>query len=1199
MDRNMSADKYIKELDASGEMALNKLLREISPDTRVLEFGPASGAMTKALKGRGCAVSIVEIDPECYERAMAYAADGWLGNIDTLEWTGVFPEDAYNYVVFADVLEHLHEPSAVLRACLPLLKEDGRLLVSVPNVAYNGVILDLLRNRFAYTDTGILDNTHVHLFAYDQAVEMLTACGYTPVMQDGTYVEIGASELTGVYESVPGDVAAYLRGRPLGEAYQLLFAARKTAYAASHPLPLDDRLGGAAEYVLLRDKADAIEDSGALLALMRADDAYSGEKRSALLAELARHAGEIYQMNSEIARLSELVSAYSRAEGSSAAQIDALRQLRKQLNERDAEILRLGGEVEKLSAWGKGLDEEVARRDGTIAGLNGEIEKLSAWGRGLDEEVARRGETIDGLNARIDELSAWGRGLDETVAGLNETVAGLNETVSGLEAQNVNLLAKIRTLEEKELRLYLIETSKAWKVGRALQKISGFLLPMGSRRRLVVRYVFRFLRHPVAMIRRLQNDRGRFAHFRGRLVHGDKTFSEMQEAPVAHVEPPKVEEVKSEKAFEDYAPIAFPTWASPVVSIVIPVYNQFEYTYECLRSILNNTPDVPYEVIIADDCSTDCTTRIQEIARGVRVARTATNQRFLRNCNNAARQARGEFIFFLNNDTQVQPDWLGSLVRLMREDESIGMTGSKLVYPDGRLQEAGGVLWRDGSAWNYGNRQDPEASEYNYVKDADYISGAAIMIRADLWREIGGFDEAFAPAYYEDTDLAFEVRRHGKRVVYQPASVVVHFEGVSNGTDTSTGLKAYQIANQAKFLEKWKDVLAKDHFENGQNIFQARDRSRRKRTILVVDHYVPMFDKDAGSRCVFQYLQLYLRQGLHVKFIGDNFARFEPYTRILQQMGVEVLYGDEYAMHWKEWLERNGRYIDFVMLNRPHISVKYIDKIRKCTHAKVYYFGHDLHFLRERRRYEATGAQDALALSEDWYPKEVDLMRKSDEAWYPSQVEADEMHRRDASLRVRAIPLFLFDGSDPVAYRAGERRDIMFVGGFNHTPNVDAVRWFHDEIWPTVAAANGDIRVNIIGSHPPREIEELQSDRFLIRGFLSDEELEGYYHSCRMVVVPLRYGAGIKGKVVEAMVHRVPILTTSIGAEGIACKRGSIATHDDAAGFAQALLSLYGDEAALDGMSAEYERFIRDVYSYDHAAETLSDEFDGWRGAEG
>lgn len=266
----------------------------------------------------------------------------------------------------------------------------------------------------------------------------------------------------------------------------------------------------------------------------------------------------------------------------------------------------------------------------------------------------------------------------------------------------------------------------------------------------------------------------------------------------------------------------------PEVSIIIPVFNQFDYTYNCIRQVKRHSGCVSYEIIIADDCSTDLTKDIEEIIGGLKVIHNDRNLRFLKNCNNAAKEAVGELILFLNNDTQVQDNWLEPLVDIM-EDRNVGMTGSKLVYSNGALQEAGGIIWRDASGCNYGNRRNPDAPEYNYVREVDYISGASIMIRRSLWEEIGGFDESFAPAYYEDVDLAFEVRRRGFSVVYQPLSVVVHFEGVSNGTDLSSGQKSYQVANQKKFYRKWKDELRKNHFLPGENLRLASDRLSREK----------------------------------------------------------------------------------------------------------------------------------------------------------------------------------------------------------------------------------------------------------------------------------------------------------------------------------------------------------------------------------
>lgn len=184
-----------------------------------------------------------------------------------------------------------------------------------------------------------------------------------------------------------------------------------------------------------------------------------------------------------------------------------------------------------------------------------------------------------------------------------------------------------------------------------------------------------------------------------------------------------------------------------------------------------------------------------------------------------------------------------------------------LFYPIGYLQEAGGIVWKDGRAWNFGNGEMLNAAGYNYVRDVDYISGAAVMIRTNLWNEIGGFDERFAPAYYEDTDLAIEVRKRGYRVVVQPLSKAVYFEGLSNGTDLNNGQKAYQVKNAKKFYEKWKNVLEEEQFPNGTDVFIAKDRSRYKTHILVIDHYVPNYDKDARGKCTYNVFKSFFKDG--------------------------------------------------------------------------------------------------------------------------------------------------------------------------------------------------------------------------------------------------------------------------------------------------------------------------------------------------
>lgn len=635
--------------------------------------------------------------------------------------------------------------------------------------------------------------------------------------------------------------------------------------------------------------------------------------------------------------------------------------------------------------------------------------------------------------------------------------------------------------------------------------------------------------------------------------------------------------------------IEFPLVENPTVSIVIPAYNQFTYTYYCLKSILENSGDISYEVILADDCSTDITREIHKAVKNLIVARTEKNMLFLRNCNHAAKKAKGKYILFLNNDTQVQKDWLKPLVDLCERDATVGITGSKLVYADGTLQEAGGIIWKDASGWNYGRNTDAMLPEYNYVRDVDYISGASIMIRRSLWEELGGFDEYFAPAYYEDSDLAFQVRKAGYRVVYQPLSVVVHFEGKSNGTDLNSGVKKNQVENQMKFRDKWKEVLNKENLPNGQEVYLAKDRSQLKKRILVVDHYVPHYDNDAGGRCTYMYLKLFLKLGMKVTFIGDNFYPHEPYTTELTQMGIEILYGNYYCTNWQEWLKENLHYFDYVYLQRPHIAIKYIDIVKQYGKGKVFYFAHDLHFLRLTREYELTKDKKYLEEAEHFRKDEFYLFDKADVVHVVGSYEQAVLQKELPNKAIRNIPLYIYEEllSD-INKDFTTRNDIIFVGGFGHPPNVDAVLWFAKEVFPGIVEKYPDIVWHIVGSKAPKEVQELAGKNIVLEGFVSDEDLDKMYRRCRLAVVPLRVGAGVKGKVVEAAYYQIPLVTTSIGEEGISNKEGAFIAEDDAKKMTELIINLYTDYEKLREMSDGGIELIRNHYMLSEAERVLT-----------
>ncbi len=282
---------------------------------------------------------------------------------------------------------------------------------------------------------------------------------------------------------------------------------------------------------------------------------------------------------------------------------------------------------------------------------------------------------------------------------------------------------------------------------------------------------------------------------------------------------------------KELEPIVFKTCEKPVVSILIPVYNQAAYTYYCLKSIQKYTEDIDYEIIIGDDCSTDATARLEEWVKGIRVIHHQKNCQFILNCNKISKEVKGKYIVFLNNDTQVQQGWLKALLSVMETNGNTGLVGSKLLYPNGLVQEAGGIVWRDANIQQYGKKWEAGEVGVNFIREADYISGASIMIRKELWDKIGGFDERFVPAYYEDVDLAFQVREKGYKVVYQPESEVVHFEGMTERMDEKRMERIEE--NRRKFLEKWGAVLDRRHYERADYALVV-EQMRKGRNLNVI-----------------------------------------------------------------------------------------------------------------------------------------------------------------------------------------------------------------------------------------------------------------------------------------------------------------------------------------------------------------------------
>jgi GT2 family glycosyltransferase len=613
----------------------------------------------------------------------------------------------------------------------------------------------------------------------------------------------------------------------------------------------------------------------------------------------------------------------------------------------------------------------------------------------------------------------------------------------------------------------------------------------------------------------------------------------------------------------------------PAVSVIIPTYGQVAHTLRCLAAIAACPPAAPIEVIVVDDASDD--PEVADLARvqGIRLIRHTRNMGFLCTCNAAAVCARAPALMFLNNDTIPHAGWLDAMLDLLSARPDAGAVGAKLLYPDGRLQEAGGIIWNDATGWNYGRGDVADRPEYNYVREVDYCSGAALLVRASLFRRLRGFDPAYTPAYFEDSDLAFRLRVLGYKTLYQPRAEVVHVEGVSHGTDTRYGVKAYQERNRDQFIARWADILAGGQTDPGTQVMRARERALARPVVLVIDHAVPEPDRDAGSCTVWAFIQTLLEAGAVVKFWSDA-GRVQPLAAAaLQELGVEVRVGGWQA--FIPWIAEHGDALDHVLLSRPHVADRYLIPLRRLSRARVTFYGHDLHHDRLRQRGQSHAARRMLRL-------ERHVWRQVDTVLYPSWDEADRVAALEPHTVVRAVQPYIFTAPEPPRLPAPPRPSdmgdtVLFVAGFAHPPNEVAARWLAAEIMPLVRQYVPSAQLAIVGSCPTDTVRALAGPRVTVAADVSPGELREWYARARVAVVPLRQGAGVKRKVAEALHEGLPLVTTPIGAQGLPGLDAVAEICETAETIAAAIGDLLRDDLAWRQRSAAGRAYARRRFS--------------------
>jgi O-antigen biosynthesis protein len=606
------------------------------------------------------------------------------------------------------------------------------------------------------------------------------------------------------------------------------------------------------------------------------------------------------------------------------------------------------------------------------------------------------------------------------------------------------------------------------------------------------------------------------------------------------------------------ARLRLPNCSEPEVSVILVLYNRAELTLQCLRSLAEHG-HASMEVVIVDNASSDATSSLLDQIDGATILRNKENIHFLRGSNLGAQYARGRYILFLNNDAQVLPGTIQAAIRTIESAQNIGAVGGKLILPNGRLQEAGSIVWRDGSCLGYGRGTNPLSPECMFRRDVDYCSGAFLLTRRETFIDLGGFDEAFQPFYYEETDFCLRLWERGLRVVYEPDAALLHYEFASSSS--SKEARDWHARHQGIFLQRHHDFL-KEHYNFGEkNILKARSAGNYRRKALFIDDRVPHPALGSGFPRAHAILSGLAKFGFLITFYptdGIEEDWREVYADIPREVEVMLRHGHR---ELDRFLASRAGFYDFIFISRPH-NMHYFRPIMQANpgwiqNARIIYDAEALFSFRDIALQKLKGSMLSDEQTDQLFKSEIELVDAANVVISVSNYEADTFARYGVP-KVYVLGHSLAVAPTPRAFDG--RHGILFVGAIleEASPNGDAVFWFIREILPIIQSELGDVPFIIAGVNKVDFGNTQASSQLRVLGKVPD--LTSVYDEARIFIAPTRFAAGIPHKIHEASARGIPVVATSLLAQQLGWSNGvQLLVGDTPAEFAEQCIRLYRD----------------------------------------
>jgi GT2 family glycosyltransferase len=509
----------------------------------------------------------------------------------------------------------------------------------------------------------------------------------------------------------------------------------------------------------------------------------------------------------------------------------------------------------------------------------------------------------------------------------------------------------------------------------------------------------------------------------------------------------------------------------------------------------------------------------------------------------------GRYISFINTDAVVTVGWLASILSTFDTFPLAAAVGPLFVGDDGIVQESGGTLANFGEPGNYGRFHRPSA-DFLYARVTDYVSGACLVMLRSVYDAVGGFDPRFGRGYFEDTDLAMSIKQLGLQVVVQPTAIVYHQEGHTLGGDDSPLKQRLMHENGQIFYDKWKHELSTYNVRASLPYNLAVQHYRQR--LLWVDDIVPEPDSDSGSIRTLYLISMLVQSGIHVTY-QPSAPRDPHYVVLSQYYGVRVLS----PLPPSAWiLQQDGHCMyDVIVIARRYVFARSLAVVQaQCPDVPIIYDTVDLHFLRESRDYlSRSGQADLSAAAVMQWLKNVPAaaqevaQRRDEELSYvdvsaatlvvsTAEIEVIHSYKPDAHV----VLVSNVHEIQPTSSQCKPRRGLLFVGNFNHVPNNQAIAWLLEHVMPGLLRTEPEHRLHIVGANNQANVRDMLDklplslkQAVIFHGHLSNAELAKLYNEVRIAVAPLQSGAGVKGKVNQAMAKGVPVVATSIAAEGM------------------------------------------------------------------